>query len=239
MKLDNMTTSTVQGFAFSAVRPETLGATEYTLVTLVLDRTGSVAPFAQQLFEIKSRVVEACLKSPRSDFVLLRVVEFNANVDEVHGFVPLNGIDASQYAVPHCTGSTALYDAVFSALGATNAYAKTLSDQDYLVNALTVIVTDGDDNASRLNAGDVANEIKKSLVGEHLESSKTILVAVDALGCDGPLNAFAKGVGVDEYVAINDASAKKLARLADFVSQSISTTSQAMGTGGPSAAITF
>ena len=33
MKLDNMLSGSVQGFGFSAVRPEILGATEYTLVT--------------------------------------------------------------------------------------------------------------------------------------------------------------------------------------------------------------
>ena len=72
MKLfeDNTTQGTVNGFSFSGVRPETLGASEYTLVTLVLDKTGSVASFADALFKVKKTVVEACRKSPRSDYLL-------------------------------------------------------------------------------------------------------------------------------------------------------------------------
>lgn len=239
MKLNDLSSSSVQGFAFSGVRIETLGASEYTLVTVVLDKTGSVSGFANELFEIKKRIVEACRKSPRADFILLRVIEFNSRIDEVHGFVPLPQVDASTYVVPNCTGMTALYDASFSAIGATNAYAKTLADQDYLTNALVVIVTDGDDNVNSLSVSDVARELNQSIVGEHLESLKTILVAVNARDCEPKLRQFAIDVKIDEYVDIGDASSKKLARLADFVSQSISTTSQSLGTGGPSAAITF
>lgn len=239
MRLDDLSTSSVQGFAFSAVRPEILGASEYTLVTVVLDKTGSVSGFANDLFEIKKRIVEACRKSPRADFILLRVIEFNSRVEEVHGFVPLPQVDASTYVVPHCTGSTALFDASFSAIGATNAYAKTLASQDYLANGLVVIITDGDDNASSLTVADVARELNMAVTGEHLESLKTILVAVNAQQYEPLLRAFATNAKIDEYVDMGDASAKKLARLADFVSQSISTTSQSLGTGGPSAAITF
>lgn len=239
MKLDNMTSANVAGFAFSAIRTAILGATEYTLVTLVLDKTGSVSSFAKELFDIKQRIIEACRKSPRADFLLVRVVEFNSSIDEVHGFVPLQQIDASTYTTPVCGGMTALRDATFSALGATNAYAKTLADQDYLANALVVIVTDGDDNHSRLTMADVQREMKHAIEGEHLESLKTILVAVNANVYEPKLRAFAQEAGIDEYVDIGDASVKKLARLADFVSQSISATSQSLGTGGPSAAITF
>ena len=126
MKLfdDTTTQGNVNGFGFSAVRPETLGSTEYTLVTLVLDKTGSVASFADKLFEVKKTVVEACRKSPRAEFLLLRTLEFNSRVDEVHGFKPLSDIDPASYAVPACGGMTALIDATYAAVSATNAYGK-------------------------------------------------------------------------------------------------------------------
>ena len=110
MKFADTLESSIQGFTFSAVRPDALGAVEYTLVTLVLDKTGSVAGFQNDLFQIKSSVVNACKRSPRADYVLLRVVEFNSYVDEVHGFQPLADIDPTSYQVPHCSGSTALND---------------------------------------------------------------------------------------------------------------------------------
>lgn len=240
MKLfDDMTQSTVSGFGFSAVRPETLGAPEYTLVTLVLDKTGSVASFANELLKVKQAVVEACRKSARSDYLLLRLVEFNSRVDEVHGFVPLQNLDPAQYTAPACSGMTALADASFSAVSATNAYAKTLGEQDYLTNAIVVIATDGADNDSRMRAADVKAEVQKGISGEVLESLRTVLVGINAAQCQAELQAFQAEAGIDQYVDVADASPQKLARLADFVSRSISAQSQSLGTGGPSQALTF
>lgn len=241
MKLvaDPLVQGQVKGFTFSAVRPETLGATEYTLVTLVLDKTGSVAGFAKELFRVKKAVVEACRKSPRADFLLLRVLEFNSQVDEVHGFLPLADIDVNAYKAPSCTGSTALHDAAFAAVAATGAYARTLADQDYLANALVVIATDGEDNESRLRAADVKAELAQAVASEALESLRTILVAVNAGHSAKSLQAFQRNAGIDQYVDVADASPQKLARLADFVSRSISAQSQALGTGGPSRSLVF
>lgn len=240
MKLfDDMTQSTASGFGFSAVRPETLGAVEYTLVTLVLDKTGSVSSFASELFAVKQTVVDACKKSPRSENLLLRVLEFNSRIDEVHGFVPLASIDSAQYVVPDCTGVTALYDATVSAVSATRAYGKALADQDYLANGLVIVVTDGGDNASRMTAADVKNEISKAVQSEQMESLRTILVGVNAGAVSDTLDSFQKEAGFDQYVEIERASAQVLARLADFVSRSISSQSQSLGTGGPSQALSF
>lgn len=235
----NMAVAVVQGFGFSAVRPDTLGATEYTLATLVLDKTGSVHSFSNDLFKVKQTVVEACRKSPRADFLLLRVVEFNAQVEEVHGFTPLGQIDPKNYEVPRCQGMTALTDATFAAVSATRAYAKTLADQDYLTNALIIIATDGEDNASRMRTADIKREIDSALTGEVLESLRTVLVGVNAGACESSLKAFQAEVGIDQYVDANDVTPQGLARLADFVSRSISAQSQSLGTGGPSQALVF
>lgn len=235
----NMAQGSVQGFGFSAVRPETLGSTEYTLVTVVLDITGSVSPYANELRKMKQTVAEACRKSPRADFLLLRVVEFNSKVNEVHGFKPLSEIDPAKYEVPNCTGLTALRDATFAAISATNAYAKTLADQEYLTNALVVIGTDGVDNISAIRTAEVKAEIQKAITGEQLESIRTILVGINAAEYAAELQDFQQEVGIDQYVDVADASPQRLAKLADFVSRSISAQSQSLGTGGPSQALVF
>lgn len=240
MKLfDDNTTGSVNGFGFSAVRPETLGAPEYTLVTIVLDKTSSVTRFADELFLVKKTVVEACRKSPRADFLLLRTLEFNSHVDEVHGFLPLPDIDTANYETPRCQGMTALRDATFAAVSATNAYSKLLADQDYLANGIVFVITDGDDNCSRVTTADLKRELAAGVSAEYLESMRTVLVGVNA-GVAAPyLEAFKSEVGIEQYVDIADASAQRLAKLADFVSRSISAQSQSLGTGGPSQALTF
>jgi uncharacterized protein YegL len=241
MKLfnDDMQVAQIGNFNFSGVRPDKLGATEYTLVTLVMDKTGSVDGFQGELLNVKRAVVEACQKSPRANYLMLRSVEFNSTVDEVHGFVELATIDPSMYVAPTCYGSTALYDAAYAGIAATNEYAKSLADAEFGANGIVIVVTDGDDNASAQTAKSVAAEIARGVQNEWLESLLVILVGVNASRYKRELEAFQKTANIAQYVDIGDATPAKLARLADFVSRSISAQSASLGTGGPSKALTF
>jgi hypothetical protein len=241
MKLfnDDMQVAQIGNFNFSGVRPDKLGATEYTLVSLVMDKTGSVDGFQGELLNVKRAVVEACQKSPRANYLMLRSVEFYSSIDEVHGFVELASIDASKYVEPNCYGSTALNDAAFASIAATNEYAKTLADNDFGSNGIVIVVTDGDDNASAQTAKSVAAEISRGVQNEWLESLVVILVGVNASRYKRELEAFQKTANIAQYVDIGDATPAKLARLADFVSRSISAQSASLGTGGPSQALTF
>lgn len=241
MKLfdNNMQVAQIGNFVFSGVRPDKLGSTEYTLVTLVMDKTGSVSPVAQDLLDAKISVVGACKKSPRAEFLLFRNTEFNANIDEVHGFADLASIDVSQYRVPVCVGVTSLFDATYSAVAATNEYAKTLSDNEFSVNGIVFVVTDGDDNNSVQTPAAVAAEIKRGVQNEWLESLNVVLIGVNATRYEKYLTKFTKDAQLTQYVDVGDATPARLAKLADFVSRSISSQSQALGTGGPSQALTF
>ncbi|MDO8415237.1 MAG: hypothetical protein Q7S87_03375 [Agitococcus sp.] len=241
MKLfdDNMQAGQAGSFGFSGVRPDKLGAAEYTLVTYVGDKTGSVSRFANELLETKRAIVAACQKSARSEFLLFRNTEFNTQIVEVHGFAELSTIDTSLYQPPHCTGLTALYDATFAAVAVTNEYAKTLSDQDFSVNGIIFVVTDGDDTSSIQTFQSVANEISRGIQQEWLESLNVILVGINAQEFKLKLEEFVARAGLTQYVDVGDATPQRLAKLAAFVSSSISSQSQALGTGGASQPLTF
>ena len=239
MDANTMQTTQIANFSFSGVRPEKLGSTEYTLVTLVIDKTGSVGGFTQQLLAMKQAVVEACHRSPRADYLMLRSTEFNERVDEEHGFTELTRVDPAVYQAPRCSGSTALFDATRNAVMATNAYARMLSDQDFSVNGLVVVVTDGDDNCSHYTTSDVAAEVLNGVQQEWLESLNVILVGVNASLYSGPLQAFKNDAGLTQYVDVGDATPQKLAQLAQFVTRSISAQSQSLGTGGASQTLVF
>jgi len=71
-------------FQFSAVRIEDLGATEYTLVTIVCDISGSVMSFADELLHCIKTIVIASQKNPRSENLLLRLLTFNHEIHEIH-----------------------------------------------------------------------------------------------------------------------------------------------------------
>lgn len=229
----------VGNFQFSAVRPERLGATEYTLATVVTDVTGSVRPFAPQLVAMKRAVLAACAKSPRRDFLMLRSLEFNASMHEEHGFAELAMLNANTYQEPSPSGNTALYDATLNAIAATNEYAKTLSSQDFGVNGIVFVITDGDDNASVHGVREVKAELGRGVAAEWLESLSVVLIGVNAAQYQRALEAFKTSAGLSQYVDAGDATPEKLARLADFVSRSISSQSQSLGTGGASQALVF
>lgn len=230
-----------KGFKYTGTRLEHLGATEYTLVTVALDDTGSVSPFATQLLEMLKTAVKACKKSPRSDNILVRVVRFSTsyagNIDEVHGFKPLSLIDPDvDYVVSSPSGGTPLYDAAYSVLGATNAYAKDLVDQEFGVNAIVFIVTDGGDTGSIATKKMVRDESKVATQGETLESMISVLIGINT---SQPslltlLTEFKDDAELTHFIDAADVTSGNLAKLAQFVSRSVSSQSQAMGTGGPS-----
>lgn len=244
MKLidENMQTGLAPGnFGFSGVRPEKLGATEYTLVTWAGDKTGSLSGFEQALLEAKRAIVAACQKSPRAEFLMLRNTEFNLRIDEVHGFAPLASIDPNQYVAPVCSGQTALYDATYSAVAATNEYARILSSSDFNVNGIVFVGTDGLESpgASVQTVKSIKAEIERGVQNEWLESLIVILIGVNASRYKAELENFQIGAGLTQYIDVGDATSEALARLADFVSRSISSQSQSLGTGGPSQPLNF
>lgn len=234
----NMVQNTAGGFTFAGTRIEKLGATEYTLVTIAVDESSSVSGFDTELRQALIIAVEACQASPRAEYLLVRVVGFGSQyqggVDEIHGFKLLSEIDLQAYRAIQPRGMTPLNDACYNAVGATNAYAKQLTDQDFGVNAITFVITDGGENASTTTQTMVCDEVKKALRAEVLESMVSILIGINATDCAQLLADYQQEVGFTHFIDAGKATKQKLAKLADFVSQSISSQSQALGTGGPS-----
>ena|SRR3989344_1024847 len=226
------------GFSFKGARIDHLGATEYTLVTIAVDETGSVVAFKDELRKMLVMAVEACKKSPRSDNILIRVIKFSSKyakgVDEIHGFKPLSEIDTAAYPAFNPGGMTPLCDAAFSIIGAMNVYGKQLLDQEFGANGIGFLITDGDNNNSTATEAMVKAEAKKSVSGETLESLITVLIGINVAEFKKTLEDFQRNTGITQFIDAGDASPRKLAKIADFVSSSVSSTSLALGTGGPS-----
>lgn len=229
-------------YGFSATRIGSLGASEYTLASVVVDVSSSVAPFAADLTRAVKEVVRACKYSPRADNLLLRVTEFATGLNELHGFKLLENCNESDYDKALSVGGcTSLYDASLNAIEATTAYAGDLGRNDFGANGIIVVITDGDDNASTLTARGVQDALARSAREESLESLVTILIGVNIRDphVSKTLRTFRADVGFTQYVELADADAKTLAKLADFVSKSISAQSQSLGTGGSSQSLTI
>ncbi len=240
-KLLNMETLPIVGgsYNFSAIRPEELGSTEYTLVTIVVDITGSVMDFADELLNAVKTAVKSCQKSPRAENLLVRLVTFNTGIYEVHGFVPLNTLNPDDYKQLQCGGLTALYDAAYESVGATLGYSKKLISQDFDVNGIVFVITDGLDNQSSMTPAMISSLVETALTGEEIESLITVLVGINASAFKRELEDFKDLANMTQYIDVGEATDQKLAKLAAFVSRSISSQSQSLGTGGASQPISF
>lgn len=231
-------------FTYSAAKINDLEevASEFTIVTIVNDRSGSVGDYKFAMEQCLEQIRLACQDSPRSDFLLMQHIQFGSTVEQTHGLVPLDTLDENTYKdCLNISGMTALNDATCDAVNITADFAKKLMSQHYMCNAIVVILTDGCENDSSRSAGDVKKAIAKVRKDESLESILIILVGVgyEDDNIRQELEEFKENAGIDQFVAMADADAKTLAKLADFISRSISSQSQSLGSGGPSVPLTF
>ena len=229
-------------YGYSATRLDDLGATEYTIATIVADISGSTAAFIFDMEAAIAKIVQACKFSPRADNLLLRLVAFDDSLNELHGFKLLENCHLADYGrVLRPGGSTALYDATENAVASTTNYAQKLAAGDFSANAIVFVITDGMDNVSKTSTRQVKAAFADAIRSEALESIVSVLIGVNVsdVQVSQYLKKFQVEAGFTQYVELESADAKTLARLAEFVSQSISAQSQALGTGGPSQPLVF
>src|ERR1044071_577276 len=167
-------------YGYSATGLDNLGATEYTIATIVADVSGSTSAFVFDMETAIMRIVQACKLSPRADNLLLRLVAFDDSLSELHGFKLLENCHLADYGgVLRAGGSTALYDAAENAVSSTNDYGRQLLARDFSANGILFVITDGMDNASRLPARRVKEALSLAVKSEALESVVSVLIGVN------------------------------------------------------------
>ncbi len=231
-------------YGYSATGLGELGATEYTLVTIVVDTSGSVCSYKKEMEDAILQIIDSCKFSPRADNLMIRLLSFNDDIEEIHGFKLLEECDMGDYDdCLNIRGTTALFDATENAISATMNYGMSLVNNDFDVNAIIAIITDGMNNTGKIRSPKKIKEaLKKVVKEENLESLLSILIGVgtqDDQNVSSYLNDFKDIAELTQYVEIKNANAKELAKLAEFVSKSISAQSQALGSGSPSQPLQF
>lgn len=230
-------------YGFSAVGFDQLGATEYTLATMVIDASGSVAYFLKDLEKCMKTVLSSCKNSPRTDNLLLRAMQFSDRVKELHGFRLLADVDPKEYdGILNVGGSTSLFDAVANATEATGTLGESLVNQEFKANGVIYVITDGMDNMSKSTPNSIRKALDKIGKDEKLESIAIILIMVGASDPQAKreLDTFVQDAKITQFVDMTDlfnkqSPDKALAKLAGYISRSISTTSTALASGTSSA----
>lgn len=237
---ETMDTIVINGngnFQFSALSTDALESTEYTLISIVVDRSGSVSGFSSQIDDMIDNVIKACVKSPTPENLLIRQVDFSTQyrngLNEVHGFTTLKLIPQKKKS--YCNGGTPLFDATYTAIEASLTYAEDrLIKNGYTANGVVFVITDGDDTGSANSPKMIKARMDDAIKGERIESLQSFLIGINDTQCKGYLDKFHKEANLTDYISCGDVTPGKLAHLAAWVSKSISSQAQARGSGGPS-----
>lgn len=243
-KLMDMDEKTINNshFGFSATKISHLGASNYTLAHITRDISYSIKEkrFEKNIDLLTKSIILACQKNPRSENVLIRCLDFNTIIEEVHGFKLLSEIDANNdYHPIDANGGTALIDASYSSIGSIINYGTDLLKNYYKVTSCCYILSDGEENSSKMSFDSLKELIEKEKKNEKGVNLTTILIGLtNDKNINSCLKDFKDKSGIDEYVWAGEASEENIARISRFVSGSISSKSNTLN-GIPTAAPTF
>lgn len=224
------------GIQFSGVAPKALRIGQCTVVGIARDKSSSVKSFEQILIKTSKDAVRGCNQCPQPETLVIRFLDFATTVKEVHGFKQLKSIDVDKDYDMSCGGNTKLRDALYDMVTSVDEYGTQVYDADIDTNAIIFLFTDGEDLGSRRSMKDVKEAIDKLRRNEKIESVLILLVQVNV---SDPhiakyLDEFSKELGLDASKRIEDFTDDEGAKLAGWVSKSVSSQSQSLGTGGPS-----
>lgn len=244
MGSENLQSFTVPGaaYGYTGTPINMLTSFEYTLVQCLLDESGSTNSFAHDMEQCVKEIIKTLRGSPRADNLMYRHCHFATGYREFHGWKPLGNINPEDYTGCYKPGgSTALYDSDDRALKELRDYAQQQAKMKYLCNGFYFNITDGRDwPGSTLKPSHVHETLKSVVADESLESLVTVLIGVNKQDdVQRDLKEYAKIVGYTQYIPLDEANAKTLSKLANFVSSYISSQSAALGSGGPSQSLTF
>lgn len=217
---------------------------KYTLATGLVDESGSTRPFARQLELCVKEIIKGLRHSDSVDQLVYRHAHFDTNFREVHGFKLLKDCNENDYdGIWAGGGQTALYNSCVEVIEATRDYADQMAQKHYTVNGVVYILSDGQHylpGGPFVTVANVRDALSKAITSETLESLITILIGVNEdPDVRAGLEKFHREAGFTQFIPIEKADEKSLAKVSNFISRSIYSQSQAVGTGGPSQSLTF
>ncbi len=183
--VNNLSTATTAGAQGASV--DDLAGDEVTLFVEVLDKTGSMAVFTDDVIFGYNEHIEALVESKAADSILMSTWVFDQSSTLLHGYLPLTSVPRLDRSTYRPGGNTALYDAILDAFTSVVAYSQSLRDAGVRTKIVVVVVSDGDDNASYNTATSVAT------VAQELLNQEYYTLAFIAFGMNG--NSVASRLG--------------------------------------------
>jgi hypothetical protein len=203
---------------------EDLTASDVTLVTLLVDASGSIADrgLEQAVRDGQNALLDAFGGAKEKDSVLLALWTFNDQPKVVHAYVPVDEATRLDSKTYRGRGATRLYDTWCDALTANVAYAQRLRDGGTPTRSIVVVLTDGEDVGSTRTSRD-CSKLSKDLLASELFTLAFVGVGKDV---DFELIAAAMGIPSGCVHVQRDATATGLRKTFQLVSRSAIRASQ-------------
>lgn len=208
-------------------------ASEVTLVTVLIDRSSSIAgaKLTAAVIQGQHLLLDAFAGSKEKDAVLAALWTFAGDATVLHSYIPVDDavrLDDKSYRPG---GTTHLYDTWCDAAGANVAYAQTLRDAGTPVRSIIVVITDGEDCGSKRPA-----RVCKKLSEDLLKSEQFHLGFV-GVGKDVDFKKVAKAMGFNDgsILVQTDTTTQALRAAFAMVSKSAIRASQGRIQPGPNA----
>ncbi len=206
---------TITDFGALGVGLDDLESEDVTLVSYVLDASGSMGPHAADVVAAFGAEIAAMAGARTADQVLVSVTVFQDVARLCFGYRKLADVprlDAGLYAPDGCT---ALFDAAYGALAHLDGYRAMLRDSGVRSRGVVLVMTDGEDNASRRRADEV-----KALAAR-LSGDEGLVLAYVGFGGDGAAQAAQAAALGFPTVLTTALSAGEIRRVLGQVSRSV------------------
>ena len=233
-------------YGYTGIPVDDLETQDNTLVVAGFDQSGSTKKWASDMENCIKEIIKSCRSA--ADKLIYRQVQFDDEIKEFHGYKPLAECNVDDYTGCWSGGGTTnLYGASENIIDSIVDYAEQQAALHYNVNAIAYFLTDGahylpgvaDKTLFTMEKVRLANQ--RAIDCEALESIMTICIGITG-GDDrirDKLRAFSNDVNFTQFIDVADADEKTLAKIANFISASVQSQSQALGSGGPSQSLTF
>lgn len=232
------------GYGYTGAAIDDIQSVTNTLAAVLFDESGSTRSFSRQM-ELASKKIIAFLRMcPEADNLIFRQDHFDTDIKEVIGWTPLAGVEDDVFDGCWAGGGcTALYYSEDHVSKYMQDYAHQLAQQRYISNGIICTMTDGGNYTPAGPGNGVGEDVAKKafaelVANEDMESIVSILIGINpAQSVQDELQRHADEVGYTRYLPVEKADEATLAKIADFISKSIQSQSQALKTGGPSTKI--
>lgn len=133
---------------------------EVTLVTVIIDASSSMTPFASDVLEqYREQFLEPLQRAKNAESLLVSVLVFSDDGGEkvrlIHGYTPIPDCKPLTSTDYNPSGMTPLRDAIMKGITGLVNYGQTLRDNGTRTKSIVLVLSDGWDNASRVSGAKV------------------------------------------------------------------------------------